>query len=58
MTKPDHATPSDAREPIAAGYLRRRFEEGRKAVARGEYTEARPRALMARIRARVERRAR
>ncbi len=37
-----------------ADYMRYRFEEGRKAMARGEYTGASPSELMARIRARVE----
>jgi Arc/MetJ-type ribon-helix-helix transcriptional regulator len=38
-------------------YLRFCFEQGRAAVARGEYTEASPAELMARIRARVEKNA-
>jgi putative addiction module CopG family antidote len=35
-------------------YLRYRFEQGRAAIARGEYSEASPAELMARVRARVE----
>ena len=35
-------------------YLRFRFEQGRAAIARGEYTEEAPATLMARVRARVE----
>jgi Arc/MetJ-type ribon-helix-helix transcriptional regulator len=38
-------------------YLRFRFEQGRAAVARGEYTETSPPELMAQIRARVEKNA-
>jgi predicted transcriptional regulator len=39
-------------------YLRYRFEQGRAAIARGEYSEASPAELIARVRARVERRSR
>ncbi|MBV9949711.1 MAG: type II toxin-antitoxin system ParD family antitoxin [Myxococcales bacterium] len=35
-------------------YLRYRFEQGRAAFARGDYSEEPPAALMARIRARIE----
>jgi hypothetical protein len=35
-------------------YLRYRFEEGRAAMARGDYSETPPAELMARVRARVE----
>jgi predicted transcriptional regulator len=38
-------------------YLRYRFEQGRAAIARGEYSEASPAELMARVRARVEKNA-
>jgi predicted transcriptional regulator len=35
-------------------YLRYRFEQGRAAIARGEYSDVSPAELMARVRARVE----
>jgi predicted transcriptional regulator len=38
-------------------YLRYRFEQGRAAIARGEYSDVSPAELMARVRARVEKNA-
>ena len=47
----------DASQDNWLRYARRRFTEGRAAIARGEYSEASPAELMARVRARGEKNA-